>query len=322
MSKSYAVRVVTICRGYETLTDPAGGIFLPANVADFVFNIAGLYGFVAGNALRLPISTGSQKVPNVTGALTFYATGENQEILASKSSFGGIDLKPLLWGTIVPWTLQIEREAGARLVPIVVSKMGEALAKAQDDAFLKGDGTSAFHGIRGVTNRVAAGTIPFYAPPAPRDLFAELTADDWYKTISKLAPSVRGSAVWVMHPDREEQIRLLKDGDGRYVFAGPSGDNGPARLWGRPIFYTESGYNTDGQNQPVAALCDPRYLAFGVMDDLTVDRLTEATIKDVDGVTDIRLGSQYSAALRAVSRWDIGFGDQRAFALFRTGPQA
>ncbi|MEQ9091794.1 MAG: phage major capsid protein [Balneola sp.] len=309
---------VTERAAFSTLTSQEGQVFLPTAISNQIFNIEKKYGTVTGNSLQLSVTNGQLKIPNVTGNLTFFAIAEGSEMKARGFSFGGVTLDPNQWGVLVPWTLKIQREAGARLLPIVMQKIGEASAAIKDEAFLSGDGTGTYHNIKGLSQRATDGDIAVQTAASGNTSFATVGADDYLDIQKQLPAGIRKRGIYVLHPDREYDLRKLKDNDGQYIYGGPKGDNDVPRLWGRPVSYTEKAPNTDGTSAAVGYYYVPDYLAYGVGMNLAADTLTEATITDIDDSTEIKLGAQYSAALRVVEEFDLAFGKNDGFAQLKT----
>lgn len=303
---------------FSTLTSQEGQVFLPTAISNEIFNIEQKFGTVTGNSMQLSIASGQLKIPNVTGNLQFFAIGEGTEMKARRFNFGGVTLDPNQWGCLVPWTLKIQREAGARLLPVVMQKIAEASAGIKDEAFLSGDGTSTYHNIKGLAQRATDGDIGVQTAASGNTSFATVDADDYLDIQKQLPAGIRKRGIYVLHPDREYDLRKLKDNDGQYIYGGPKGDNDVPRLWGRPVSYTEKAPNTDGTSVAVGYYYVPDYLAYGVGMNLAADTLTEATITDTDDSTEIKLGSQYSAALRVVEEFDLAFGKNDGFAQLKT----
>ncbi len=306
--------------GFETLSDDGGGIFLPTIISDKIFEYEALYGFIPRHAQSFPIPKGRHTFPNTTGTLTFFAIAEGSEIKARKYSFGGITLDAHKWGVIVPWTKEIEAETGRKLVENVMKKIGTASAAIKDTTFFIGDGTSTYHNIIGIGPRGTASDVSVLTAVSGNVSFATLDPDDYLLLQKKLPAALRSKGMYVVHPDRLFEFMLWEDGAGNFVPKSvfSMNDNGEVRIWGRPVFFTESAFNTDGTSKYVAAYVDPEFLAFGNGQNITAERLSEATIIDIDDSTAIRLGVTDQVALKFTERWDMNFGLNNAFALLKT----
>lgn len=306
--------------GYSTLSDPDGGIFLPTRISEMIFEYEGEYGFIPQFGLELPIPSGREKIPSINSELEFFAIAEGSELKARKATFGGISLDPNQWGIIIPWTRKIEREAGERLVPVFLRKIAQASAKKKDKTFFSGDGTSAFHNIKGIETRAAAGDVEVSTAASGNTAFASLDPKDFLALQYKLPAAIRMNGVYVMHPDRSEELFELKDDAGNYVPQAVFrvGQDGEHFLYNKRVVYTEAAPNTDGTSENFGAYCNPEYIAYGNGMNMTSERMTEASIKDVDDSTTINLGASHQAALKVVEEWDLDFGFNEAFALGQT----
>lgn len=306
--------------GFNTLVDEDGQVFMPTAIAQEVFEIEKKVGVVAGRATELDIPEGGiLTVPNVASKLEFFAIAEGTEMKARKSSFEKSELHPLQWGVIVPWTVKMQRMAGARLMEVVMRNIAEASAEIKDKAALIADGTSTYHGRKGLEQLAADGVINTATAGSGNTSFSELDPEDYLSAKFQLDPGVRSEGVYIFHPDREEDLFALKDGNNRYYYMNPSETRGNTSiLWGRPVLYTEAVNNTDGTSKTVGYYANMRHLLYGRGQNLTTDTLREATIQDVDDSSTIRLGSTYSAALRAVEEFDFNIARPKAFARIQT----
>jgi len=303
--------------GFQTLIDEDGGVFLPTTVAQQIYDIEDQVGAISQVATELPITGGREKIPNVLGNISFHAINEFSEAQSEKFNFGGITLDPLMWGAIVPWSLKMEREAGSRLMPVVNRKIAEASARFKDDTFLNGDGGHDYHGIRGVYQRADDGDVTQQTPQdSSASTFGALTAIDWLQLQTGIPASRRSMGVYVTHPDRKYDILSLQTQNDGFYFYQPSTESNELsvdRLWGRPIYFTDQHPNTESSNEPYATYFDPNYVAYGRGESLTSTRLTEGTIPTPDGQDNIRLGSQFAAALRVFEEADFEFGLEEPF---------
>lgn len=112
-----------------------------------------------------------------------------------------------------------------RLENFIITEFGKALANAEEDAFLNGDGegkpTGIFHPTKGGQ---VIGTLT-----------AAIKSDDLIDLVYKLKRPYRKNATFIMNDATLAQIRKLKDNNGQYLFQ-PSYQAGePDKLLGYPI---------------------------------------------------------------------------------------
>ena len=177
-------------RGFETLTDPKGGILMPSSVASEIMDIAQKFGVIPQYARNLGmIGQGELKVPQIFGRPTFYAVNEKSAIQGSGFTLGGISLRAHKWGTIIDWTNEFSDEEGARFMPIIMEKLAEAYAYVQDNTFINGDGTSAYNGIKGLLELV--GTVNYVrqaTAASGNNSLATLDAEDFLLPQQNVTP--------------------------------------------------------------------------------------------------------------------------------------
>jgi HK97 family phage major capsid protein len=309
---------------FSTIEDTEGGVLLPTLVSSLIIDIAKSFGVVDQYATSLPLSGFHLRVPNVTGDLTAYATSEGGEIFTDKFLWGGVELRLKKWAVIVPWTSEIDEDAGSALMPKISEKLAEAFAKAKDSAAIFGDGSATYNTITGITETVGVGTLPITGATS-------FTAGDhndlvlhnplhWLALKFQVTAGARRSGIYVIHPDIEQYLWGMKDGDGTLVYRKPGDASAPATLWGRPVAFTEAMPNEFSEGVIAAVYGNFSYLLNGQGRGLTTTLLTEGKIKTTDNhVDELNLATQDMKALRTTSRFDIKVGDSRAFAYMVLG---
>lgn len=299
--------------GFSTFKDPKGGVFIPTSVSAEIMELAGQFGVVARRvANRFDLASENIKVPSVFGRPTFTAANEGSNIAGSGFSFGGIELSPLKWGLIIDWTNEIGDAAAARLIPIIQRKVAEAQAYLYDYTVFRGDGTSTYNKKVGYVTLSAdsnKNNVKKTAAASGNTAYGTLDAEDWLAVQYDVAPYARQNGVYVMHPDMEEFLLGLKDGNGTFVYGGPATQtDGVRRLWGRPVEFTEAMVYDNQADKVAAAFVNLDYLAYGVANNLSVKELDQATITNEDG-SSVNLATSDSMALRFVTRYDFQISD-------------
>jgi len=315
-------------RGFDTLVDTNGAVLIPTSVSSQVMDIMQNYGVVPRLALNLgDISQNNVKIPQILGRPSFAAVSQGGAITGSGFNLGAIELKALKWGAILNWTNEVSDSVASRLMPIIMNKVAEGFAYAQDDAFFNGDGTSTYNGIRGLEG--LTGTVDYVrtaTAPSGNVSFATLDADDFLLPQQNVAPGTRSGSVYVMHPNLIFTLRKLKDGQGKYIYGDPSEMAPVGTLFGHKIELSEAFAITDAVTSSVCAFFNPGYLAYATGRNLSADQLAEGTIVDEDSVS-INLATTDQKALRFTGLFDLVIGSvtrttgsaaQGAFSVLRT----
>jgi len=296
------------------LTSSEGAPFLPTTVINTIQDVAKEVGIARRLATTYTIITGDAKVPNVSGRLTAFAVNEAAEIKARKAAFSSVTLDPKKWGVISPWSSEMNIEIGAQFIQKVVQLAAEAFADLEDQSVFTADGTATYHSLTGLLNN---GSIGEHLMATGDGAFTDIDYDDLLTMRQQPAVGVRRRGAYVFHHDFEVQFLKLKDGAGQYIFPRESGVNNIA---GRPVYYTEAmpDLADTALSTSFGLYGDFSYVTMGLGQSLTATLLTEASIKDVDDSTVIRLGMTDSMALRFIAYWDVKFGLTTPFAKITT----
>jgi HK97 family phage major capsid protein len=294
-------------RDFQTLIDGKGGVFLPTAVSSEIFNLEKQYGVVPRLARSFGnILSGDLKVPSVLSKISFTGTQEGAAIAGTSFNLGGIELKAHKWAGITSWTNEIGDQAGAILIPLLQNQIAEGLAFVKDDTFLKGTGTGAYNGIKGL--EALAGNVNYVrtaTAASGNNSYATLDYDDFVIGTLQAAPAARRRGVFVFHPNLLPTLMLLKDVAGNYVFQPmKNADEGFSRLGGYPVYFTEAATFDSGSNKVYGYFFDPGMLAYADGRSLRVKELTEGNVKQSNG-TEISLAQTDSSALRFTAMFDI-----------------
>ena len=199
-------------------------------------------------------------LPGLSSSASASWFAENVEITASDMVLKAITLTARKLGARVLASREWINDSSPSARVIVEQDLIKTMAAAVDLAFLQGDGSGA--NPRGLRN-LSGPTVTTLGSGQG----AVITLDDVAGAISraKIANAVPGAIV--CHPRTEAQLRLLKDGDGHYIWQPSIAAEGPARLFGLPIYVSSqvSIAETVGSNTTTSwlAVVDPRQLAIG-----------------------------------------------------------
>lgn len=294
-------------------TGDAGQPFLPVVVSAQIERIAIEVGVVTRLCRIYDLTAGTLKVPNVPSMVPVAAVGEGAEIPLVDYVPGGISLDPLKWGGITDWTNEMSEEVGAQYVQNLIQAVGNGFGFAMDASVLTADGTGTYHGLTGILND----------PDVPAHVLAEgkLMGDTSYDDVIDLEGSIaagsRRNARSVFHPDFGLVTRKMKEDDGSRTFP-PGTDMSEARIEFTEALPKRSEVAAD---DPFGASGDFSHVTIARARGLTVDRLTEATLKRGDG-TLFSLAQRDAQALRFTMRWLPGYGLPQAFSRLVAGPAA
>ncbi len=107
----------------------------------------------------------------------------------------------------------------------IITQFGKALANAEEDAFLNGDGTGKPLGIFAKTG---GGTY--------LDEVAAIKTDDIINLVYALKRPYRKAAAFILNDKTIAALRKLKDNNGAYIWQPSFQANEPDRLLGYPLY--------------------------------------------------------------------------------------
>lgn len=181
---------------------------------------------VSSNNLVLPID---DKTPWSSGIIAYWIA-EGDKYIESKTRFSTASWRLHKLGVLVKVTDELMEDSVA-LESYIRELAPQAIMHEVNDAIINGNGVGKPQGILNSSFKVvvekengqAADTI------TPRNVIS---------MYSRMLPSSRAKAVWLIHPSAEEALRTMKDDNGNFIFLAPGSqlNNTPyATLLGRPV---------------------------------------------------------------------------------------
>ena len=233
-------------------TDASGGYLVPAEYDSRL--IEALEQENVMRRLGTSIQTSGERKINVAATRpTSSWVEESGEMVFSDPSFSQVILDAYKLSTAVKVSEELLADNQYDLEGYLIRAFGSAIAAAEEEAFLVGDGSSkptgllhpTYGGQIGVTT--AGNTI---------------AADEVVDLIYKLKRPYRARASFIMADSTLAFIRKLKDGIGNYIWSPGLAAGEPDRLLGYPV-YTSAYVPAVAAGQPVIAFGDISYYNIG-----------------------------------------------------------
>jgi HK97 family phage major capsid protein len=206
----------------------------------------------------LPMASMDLNVPGLSGSATAGMYAEGAEIVASDLTIKAVKLTAHKLGCVVVASREVMADASPDLRAIIAQDLTSTMGLALDAGLLSGDGAGA--NLQGL--RTVGGTVTTLGTGSG----AVITLDDIFNAIGRMRTNNATPGAILCHPRSEAQIRLLKDGDGHYIWQPSIASDGPSRLAGIPI-YTSSQIsvveNVGGATKSWLAVIDPQQLVIG-----------------------------------------------------------
>jgi HK97 family phage major capsid protein len=150
--------------------------------------------------------------------------GENTDVTDADPDFGGVAWDAFKFSSkMVKVPYELLEDSAFDLPGRIGAMLGERLGRITNTRFTTGSGANTPKGIL-----TAAGTFSAASATA-------ITFDDVFKLYHSIDPAYRTGASWMMHDAITLILRLLKDGQGRYLWQSGVQDGMPDRVLGLPI---------------------------------------------------------------------------------------
>jgi HK97 family phage major capsid protein len=276
------------------------------------------YGVARQEMRYLPFggSGDTRIIPKLASSVSVFWTLEGGKKGGTKAQFGVVTqiLKKLT--AIVPITEELIEDSQIDIVKLVAELFVEAVAVEEDLQYFDGDGTVW-------TGLLRTSSIPALAIAAG-STFAAMTADDLLKLQGKVKKAARTRGKYYMSSAILDLCRLMKDANDQYIFRDIVTSGSLPTLWGKPVVEVEAMPNTDLTNPQQA---NKHFVLFGDMKlgaiygdkgEIKVKMLSEATITDADGSTQINLAEQDMVGVRIVKRTGYVVANEQALARLKT----
>ena len=190
-------------------------------------------------------------------------TDEIGEITASDAKFTTITIGHHKLTSLVKLSLELINQNNFDIVSEVQNQMIEDFALKTETAIIKGDGNLKPLGL------TSGGTV--YTLPA-----AAFTSDDIVKIFHSLKSSYQQGAAWLMSNNTLCAVRLLKDGNGQYLFHQNEMTSGyVGTILGKPVLVSEAMDNIEAGKAPILFGDFGRAYKANVNPDMTMQVLNE-----------------------------------------------
>lgn len=181
---------------------------------------------VTGNNLSLPID----ETAPWNGGVQAYWLAEGAPLTESKSKLGQASMKLNKIGALVKVTDELLEDTVA-LESYIKAMAPEAINYKLNSAILSGDGVGKPMGILNSGFKVQVAAEGGQAADT-------VVAKNIIKMYSKMLPNARANAVWYINPAVEEQLRMMKDDLGNFIYLSPGSQLNQTPyglLMGRPV---------------------------------------------------------------------------------------
>ena len=226
-------------RANENTTASTGNIVPAEFSSDIIKKVTELCGIM--NEITVVNSKGTYKqiIADEENKITAGWTDEIAEITASTADFTTIEIGHHKLTSIVKMSLELINQNEFDVVGEFTSQMNLDFALKAEQGLISGDGVGKPYGL------ITSGTEYNLAAPG-------ISSDDIVKIFHTLKAPFHNNAVWIMNNNTLCAIRLIKDGNGQYMFHQSEMTNGyVGTILGKPVRITECMDGLESGKSPV-----------------------------------------------------------------------
>jgi len=207
-------------------TDAAGGYLVPDEFERQIITELESLNVMRGLATVIKTSSGSRDIPVESDYGSAAWLGEAAAYTESDATFDQKVLSAYKLGTIIKVSEELLNDSAFSIDAYVASAFARRFARAEEAAFVNGDGTNKPSGL------VGASTV---GKTATTGQTTSVTADDLIDLFHSLKRPYRRSATFLLADGTAKAIRKLKDSDGQYLWQPGLQAGQPDRILARPV---------------------------------------------------------------------------------------
>lgn len=264
---------------------------------------------VARRLLNLvPMLSDTKTVPRREGGLTAYPVGENTAGTESNKTWDEVMLTARKWMAISRASKEVDADLAISWGDDLAGEIAYAFAEKEDDCAFNGDGTSTYHGIRGVRTRLqdvdGVGTDSFGLVTGTGNAWSELTLNDHIGVVAKLPQYAdTPTAVWVCHKAYYHNVmqKLELAAGGVTSLEIGAGDRRPRPVFlGYPVEFSQKFPATEANSSVTCVLGDLKRAAM-----LGDRQAVEIEFSDQAYVNGQSLWERDQIAIKGTERMDV-----------------
>ena len=216
-------------RADVNLTKSANGAVIPKTIANKIIkkvvDICPIY----KSATRYNVK-GTLAIPAYdedTTSITMAYADEFSELESKNGKFTSIELTGFLAGALSKVSKSLINNSQFNIVPFVINAMAESISEWIEGQLLKGT-TGKAEGLSGVTKTVTAKSA------------TAITMDEMIQLKDSIKDVYQNNAYFIMSSATRTALRLLKDGNNRYLMQDDVTSPFGTTLFGKPVYVSDN----------------------------------------------------------------------------------
>lgn len=220
-----------------------GGVLVPSELDNQILKSVIDNTVLYANVARRVVSTPEFSMPvHVSGVATEWLTSETATI--TQQDAPTFKLISPEWGNLATradLSIQLIEDSKFDVVTYLMNEFGEAFADELEKTLTEGRGSDTDKpvGLLDATLAVTKDKTRAVGTYQKINTGGDFTADSLIKLFCAAKPAYRQNGAFMMNSNTELEIRLLKDGDERYIWQPSISVDRPATILNRPLLINE-----------------------------------------------------------------------------------
>ena len=285
----------------------AGGFLVPEQYSAEIIELLRAVAIVRRAGARSIPMNGTTMIPRINSGTAASYVGENSDIKSTGMTFGQIRLTSRKLAAVVPISNDLLRSPGPSADAIVLDDLLASMANAEDQSFLRGDGTG--NAPKGILHWMNSGNSQASAGATA----ANIETDVQFLIGSLINNDVRMvNPCWLMPPRSKLKLEFLKDAVTNVLTFPEVAEKG--QLKGYPIFTSNNiPINLGGGSATEIYFVDMADVVIGEEMGVEVKVSEEASYND--GTQLVSAFSQDQTVVRVITKHDICMRHDRSAAV-------
>ena len=191
----------SISAAMSTGDNSKGGLFVPVETESAIIRLVEDFGVFRQYASPESMASNTKVVPVRTSGMTAYPVAETKDTNQSSNTgtesdpgYRNIELVARKWKTLTRTSDELNEDSLISMADQIAMETALAFATAEDGAGFVGDGTSTYHGIKGLSNSLLAGSV--YTALTGNTSFSSLDMADFLGMLGDLPDYPGMSSAW------------------------------------------------------------------------------------------------------------------------------
>ncbi len=207
--------------------DTTGGYLVPDTMEKQIVHALAENNVVRRLATVIHTESGDHLIPIVNTMSDAQWLAENADIQLASADYCKLRFRHHKLALMIRVSNELLNDAGMDMLTFFADTFAEQIASAEENAFINGDGGTMPQGLLSAD----AATVGVNAASP-----TSITAEEILALYSSLDETYRQKAVFMMHEDTANALRLLKDENGHYLWREALGADQPNMMLGRPVY--------------------------------------------------------------------------------------